>query len=1058
MKHDVRWTVRKITARLELIAPMVYRQRHPIPPFRYKTLSSPMEAVPVGTDVNDDEWETIEPNSYWGTWMTDFAMRAEFEVPSGWADDCPVALYLPLGNSGHFSHPEALAYIDGTIYASCDRHHHEIALPPELCDGQKHLLALCGWTGLGGFRFGAPKTQLFMRDCAVVQIDQPTRDFIATARVALGVVNELEKNDPVKGRLLNALNDAFNILDTRAPMGKDFYASVEAAHDALKNGVGKAGAPLDVDVVAVGHAHIDVAWLWTLGQTRRKAARTFSNVLRLMERFPDYHFTQSQPQLYQYIHEDYPEIFEEIRQRVEEGRWELIGGSWVEQDCNASGAESLARQFLLGRRYFREQFGGADTEAFWLPDTFGYPWALPQLMKLAGLKYFITHKMSWNQYNRIPYQSFWWQGIDGSQILTHFMTTPEPGPPEWGLPYTTTYNGTVSPKQIIGTWNNYLQKESHSELMTAFGHGDGGGGPTEEMLENARVMADHPGAPRLRCGTMREFLEKLESDAGAELPTWHGELYFEYHRGTYTSQARNKRYNRKNEFLLHDAEFLAVMATLTTDYDYPQEDLNQAWELICLNQFHDILPGSSIGPVYEDSTKDYEVVRSLGETVRDSALEALAGQLPPETEFAAVNPTSFGGSRIGLLPEQLPDGKTLTDLTTGAALVSQAVEAGTLVEIPDAQPYHVLPLGVAEDESSGDGAPLAAQDGDEIFLENDMLRVEFDKSGDITRLFDKVAGREVLPEGERANVFLAFEDRPLNFDAWDIDIYYDDRQWEAEPAHELSLIEDGPLRVGLLIKRRIRSSEIVQRVYLYRNSPRLDFDTWFDWHEQNTLLKVAFPVDVLSPTATYDIQWGNIERPTHRNTSWDWARFETCAYKWADLSEGDYGVSLLNDCKYGYDIQNNVVRLTLIKSATAPDPNADQGEHLVTYSLFPHGKDWISSTAAASYDLNNPLIVRALPGQGAEAGLNQPLVSVDRSNVIIETVKQAEDGEGIIVRLYENERNRGKVTLQAGFSLQAAYICNLLEDNETQLDVGADGVVNLNITPYQIITVRLVPA
>lgn len=1059
MKHTSRWTAKKIGKRLELIAPMVYRQQHPLPPFRYVTLSSPMDPAPVGTDIDDSGWETIAPNSYWGQWFTDFVLRTDFQVPADWSNDEPVVLYLPLGDAGDFSHPEALAYIDGKSNASCDRHHQEILLPVELRDGKKHALALHGWTGLGGFANNEPATKLFMRECAVVQIDQPTRDFVATARIALGVVEQLDENDPVKGRLLNALNDAFNTLDTRDPLGDDFYASVDAAHTVLKTGIEAAGPPLDVDVVAVGHAHIDVAWLWTLGQTRRKTGRTFSNVLRLMERFPDYHFTQSQPQLYKYVHEEYPEIFEGIQQRVKEGRWELIGGSWVEPDCNASGAESLARQFLLGRSYFRKHFGDVETPTFWLPDTFGYPWALPQLIKLAGLKYFVTHKMSWNQFNRMPYQSFWWQGIDGTRVLTHFMTTLDPHGEEWGLPYSTTYNGTLTAKQVISTWENFEQKEAHSELMTAFGHGDGGGGPTEDMIENGQRLANHAGAPRLRFGTMREFLNNLETESSESLPVWNGELYLEYHRGTYTSQAKTKRNNRKSEFLLHDAEFIAACAALYTDYDYPHEELNQAWELVCLNQFHDILPGSSITPVYVEADADYETVRSLGEKVRDGALKILASQFSTDTVLIAVNPTSFGGRHIGFLPERLPEGNTPINLITGNALVAQSVEGGTLVEIPDIQPYHLLPLGITTDPpmTSG-GASVVAQADDEISLENDMLRVEFNSNGDITRVFDKIATREVLPDGERANVFLAFEDRPMNFDAWDIDIFYDDRQWEAESAHEISLIENGPVRAGLLIKRRFRSSEIVQHIYLYRNSPRLDFDTWADWNEQHILLKVAFPVDVLSPTATYDIQWGNIERPTHRNTSWDWARFEHAAYKWGDLSEGDYGVSLLNDCKHGYDIQDNVIRLTLIKSATMPDPVADQGEHQVTYSLFPHGNDWRADTSAASYDLNDPIILRSLKGQGQNDTLNQPLVTVNRKNVIVETIKQAEDGEGIVVRLYENERSRGTVSVQAGFQLKEAYTCNLLEDNENTLKVDANNSVSIDITPYQIVTLRLVPA
>ncbi len=378
MLHKLRWTVQKITQRLALIEPLVYRYSQPLAPFRYVALSTPMDTPRVGADVDDGNWPVIEPNTYWGTWRTDFMLRGHFQVPEDWDCEAPVALYLPLGDAGEFIHPEALVYIDGAPYAACDRYHREILLPPRCRDGQSHLLALHGWTGLGDWGQAEPGTQLFMRPCVVVQIDQPTRDFIATARVALGVADHLDENEPAKGYLLNALDHAFKILDTREPFGDPFYASVAPAHHALRRGIAQAGPPRDVDIVASGHAHIDVAWLWTLEQTRRKAGRTFHTVLRLMEQFPDYHFTQSQPQLYDFVREDYPELFEAIKARVAEGRWEITGDMWVEADCNLSGAEALARQFLLGRAFFREHFGtGASSRVVWLPDVFGYACALP---------------------------------------------------------------------------------------------------------------------------------------------------------------------------------------------------------------------------------------------------------------------------------------------------------------------------------------------------------------------------------------------------------------------------------------------------------------------------------------------------------------------------------------------------------------------------------------------------------------------------------------------------------------------------------------------------------
>ncbi len=615
MLHKVRWTPQKIAQRIKLIEPLVYKQQSPLTAFRYKMLSSPLEKPPVEVSVDDSQWETILPKTYWGTWRTDFILRTQFQIPADWSADIPVALYLPLGDSRDFSHPEALAHIDGQPYASSDRHHQEILLPESCRDGKPHALALHGWAG--GDSDGDPDVKLYMRECAVVQIDQATREFVAVAHMALDVAAELDDDNSVKGLLYNALDEAFKVLDTRDPLGTPaFYDSVPAALANLKQGIAAAGSPMDVKVIGIGHAHIDVAWLWTLGQTVRKSGRTFSNVLRLMEQFPEYKFSQSQAQLYKYTEDNYPGIFEGIKQRVAEGRWETMGGTWVEPDCNAIGAESLARQFLLGRTYFRKHFGDVDTQVLWLPDTFGYSWALPQLIKQAGMKYFITHKMSWNQYNHMPNQILWWQGLDGTRILTHFLTTPS----GWEfLPHATTYNGMASAKEVFGTWENFRQKETYNELITAYGFGDGGGGPTREMLENIEQLANHPGAPQVRTGTVKEYMEGIENSIADTLPVWNGEFYFEYHRGTYTGQARNKRNNRKSEFLLHDAEFLASWAALIAGHAYPYEDIQKAWELICLNQFHDILPGSSIGAVYEDSDKDYQIIRDLGFEVTGAA-------------------------------------------------------------------------------------------------------------------------------------------------------------------------------------------------------------------------------------------------------------------------------------------------------------------------------------------------------------------------------------------------------------------------------------------------------
>ena len=1057
MYHETHFTADKIAQLIKLIESLVYRDKKALPPFRYKLYTNPGETPLTGPDIDDKSWETIEPESYWGAWLSDFTLRSSFSVPANWDAKEKAALYLPLGEAGDFSHPEAFVYIDGVPYAACDRHHQEIILPGKWRYGLIHSLALHGWTGLGGdFQQSTEKTQLFMRKCYVVLIDSPTRDFIASARVALGTTECLDKNHPARFHLLNALDEAFTVLDMREPFGERFYKSITPAHETLKRGIERAGSSLDAEIAAAGHSHIDVAWLWTLGQTRQKVGRTFQNVLRHMEQFPDYHFTQSQPQLYDYMRQDFPALFEKVRKRVEEGRWEIIGGMWVEADCNLSGPESLARQFLLGRSFFREHFGTeAESPVLWLPDVFGYAWNLPQLIKQAGLDYFFTIKISWNQYNRLPYDTFWWQGLDGTRVLTHFSTSPE-SPEHLTSEYMTTYNSKATPAQVLGTWNHFQQKELGTELLMAYGYGDGGGGPTREMLENIREMKDFPGLPRMSQKKVGDFFRKVETDAGSKLPVWNGELYFELHRGTYTSQSRNKRANRKSEFMLHDAEFLAVMASIKdSGFRYPAEELRKAWELVCLNQFHDIIPGSSINPVYRESLDQYREVARKAKAVRDRATDCIFGTV--NGDLLVINPTSFTSKSLAFSQEYVLQDKSLAD-RNGNPVHMQRSDEGIVIDAGEVPPYSALQLFFSDSIPPEKQNSLTAESN---LLENDFVRIELNSEGDITRIYDKVNVREVLPDGAVVGQFQAFGDRPLQWDAWDVFIYYESTMWLAEPATSIKVVECGPLRASIEIRRRILQSSYTQRISLDYNSPRIDFDTSIDWRERHVLLKAAFPVDILSPTATSEIQWGNVERTTHRNTSWDWARFETCAQKWVDLSEGGYGVSLLNDCKYGHDIRDNVIRISLLRSPTNPDPEADQGEHRFAYSLLPHTGRWDEETVREAYLLNDPLItvVRGRNGVAAvqETNISESLLSVDRPNVVIETVKAAEDRNGIIVRMYECMRCRGRVMLTMGFAIQSARRTNLIEDDGEELEI-VGNKVSLMMKPFEIVSLRIVPA
>ncbi len=1044
MRHDIRFTAQKIAQRIRLLQTLEYRYQHPLADFYYKILpdehTSPHQPF-------DDTWEVLPPGTYWGGRDVNFCLRTEFHVPADFDAASTVALYFPLGDAASFSHPEALVYVNGRSLAACDRHHQEILLPADYRDGQTHSLLLHGWTGvIAGFT-KKKDTQLVMSECAVVAVDEPTRELLAVARTALEAANMLDDLEPAQGRLYNLLDDAFKALNLLEPFETEFYESVRVTLDILRAGLAEIGPALDVELIAAGHAHIDVAWLWTLGQTRLKAGRTFHTTLRLMEQFPEYHFTQSQPQLYEYVREDYPELFSAIQAQVKGGQWEAIGGMWVEADCNISGNESLARQFILGRGYFRRYFGEeAESPVLWLPDVFGYAWNLPQLIKLAGLEYFFTIKIGWNQYNELPYDSFWWQGLDGTQVLTYFSTSPAESPPgaKPSLFNKATYTTNLNALSVLGTWAKSQHKDVQETLLMSYGYGDGGGGPTREMNENAHELANFPAMPQVRRGKVIDFFRQLEAESGDQLPTWNGELYLEAHRGTYTTQARNKRANRHSEFWLHDAEYLASQASLLdASYTYPHEALQKAWELVCLNQFHDIIPGSSIQQVYVESLEQYAEVAEIAQQVKTEALTILQNQVGGE--LLLINPTSFARTDLAYYEGEIS--AELADVYR-----TQTTENGVLIAPSEpVAAYSVNALSADQillmTEAS---SPLSVS---ESHLENDYVRVEFNEAGDLVRFYDKMRHREILPEGVSANEFQAFEDRPLNWDAWDIDIFYDDKCYFAEPAHSIKIIEKGPLRATLEIERRILNSTITQRISLTYNSLRLDFATTVDWQERHILLKVAFPVDILTPVATYEIQWGSVERPTHRNTSWDWARFETCAQKWVSLGEGNYGIALLNDSKYGHDIQANIIRLSLLRSPTLPDPEADQGQHEFTYSLYPHSNLSQSDVAREAYALNNPLLVS--PSGGTEPQSLSSLVTAS-NHTIIETVKQAEDGNGLIVRLYECNRQRGEVNLLTNFAVAEAYITNLLEDNQTELELEDTYQVSLNIKPFEIITVRLI--
>ncbi|MEL7117283.1 MAG: glycoside hydrolase family 38 C-terminal domain-containing protein, partial [Pseudomonadota bacterium] len=663
----------------------------------------------------------------------------------------------------------------------------------------------------------------------------------------------------------------------------------------------------------IGHAHMDIAYLWPIAQIRQKNGRTYSNVLRLMDKHPDYRFSHSQPQLYQWTKEDFPGIYEGIKAKVAEGAWEPIGGMWVEPDLNMPCGEALVRQIQLGRGWFKREFGpGSDTPVLWLPDTFGFPAQIPQLMAQAGLTYFLTNKVNWNQFNQMPSSTTWWEGLDGSRVLAQFLTTPRE---VQYLPFPTNYKSDLTAEEVIGTWERNTAKEAVTALPICYGFGDGGGGPTETLIGKARTYRTMPGAPQIQMSTVREAFAALED---AHLPTWLGEIYLEGHRGVLTSQAWIKRANRQGEILLHEAEALGAMAYLAGGAE--PADLTEAWEILCLNQFHDILTGTSLSEVFIDAHRHHERIRDVGEAAVARAMSVLTQTAANGASAIVVNTRPFGGPAHVIVKDELEAPCLLPDRIP---LPCQPVKWGTLVALPDLPAYATASIGECPGTSAVVDPVRATLETGQATLENPLIRVEIAANGQLTRIFDKEAGRDVL-DG-LGNQLQAFEDRPIAWDAWDIDPFFEDRMEVIDTPGELTVLETGPLRAVIEVTRTWRASKIKQKIMLWHDSKRIDFATYVIWAERHILVKAAFPVAVRCSRATYEIQFGQVDRPTHRNTSWDWARFEVPAQKWADLSESGYGVALLNDCKYGYDIAGNMMRLSLIKSSTMPDTGADQG-------------------------------------------------------------------------------------------------------------------------------------
>jgi alpha-mannosidase len=1021
--HDDRRLVEERLDRVmaERIRPAVYAASTPLVLTAWPVPGEPGEPGEPGAPVPVAEalaarYVPFQPGKWWGApWSTTW-FRAIGEVPAGWAGRRVEAVFdLGFDGGRPGDQAEALVYDeDGTPVKGIAPRNQYVPVAYPATGGQRVSLLIEAAANpdilAGGFRptplgdpLTAPAEPLYRfarADLAV--LDETVWQLMLDAEVLGELMLALPVTEPRRHEILRALESMLDVLDIA-----DVAGTAGAARAELAGVLARPAHASAHTISAVGHAHIDSAWLWPVRETARKASRTFSNVLALAADYPEFVFAGPQAQHYAWVKEQYPQLYQRIGEAVKAGQWVPVGSLWVEPDGNLPGGEALARQLIFGKRYFLDEFG-IETNGVWLPDSFGYTAAFPQLARLAGARWFLSQKLSWNQVNRLPHHTFWWEGIDGSRVFTHF-------PP--GDSYNVTFQGAKLAKAV----SNYAEKGRGTRSLAPFGHGDGGGGPTREMLEKARRLRDLEGSPKVVIEPPDAFFAAAEAEY-PRAPVWSGELYLELHRGTFTSQARGKAGNRRAEHLLREAELWAATASVLAGSDYPHDDLDRLWKTVLLHQFHDILPGTSIGWVHREAEAAYGRVTAELEDVIGAATGVLAGQVGAESWVFNAGPCD----RAEVVPG--PGGEL-------AFAVAPAGGAGTL--------------------TPGPAGPVTVSGRT---IDNGLVRVELDDAGQLSSVRDLSADREALAPGLRGNVLRLHTDLPNAWDAWDIDAHYRRRYAELSGVDSMTVAETGPLAGSIRVERSFGQSRIEQTVRVRAGSRRVDVRTEVDWHESEKLLKAVFPLDVHADRSAAEIQFGHIFRPTHTNTSWEAARFEVYAHRWIHIGEPGYGVAFITDATYGHDVgrttregggTTTTVGLSLLRAPRCPDPRADQGRHRFSYALLP-GAD-IGAAVAEGYALNLPLRVTA--GHGTRPA---PLVRVD--GAIVEAVKLADDRSGdVIVRLYEPLGGRASAAVRPGFPVAQAQIVDLLERQvgDSRLTPGDESRIELALRPFQILTLRL---
>lgn len=966
-------------------------------------------------------FEPFEVGDAWGPLWDTTWFQVRGAAPDEWAGR-DVSLMVHLGYRGMSGFgAEGQVWIDGQPAQGVGPHHQEVRVASPAAGGETVDLFIeaaanpstpSGHPGALLLAEPEGEPQLNLLRCHLAIVDREVEALVRDWNLVRELATQLEAEPG------EACVAALERACARVEPGLD-DARVREARKELAPLLARSDASRTRTHLTVGNSHLDTAWLWPLRETHRKAARTFSNAATALEREPSYRFAASQPQQFEWIRDEHPGLWQRIKGHVSAGRFDVVGAMWVEPDCNVPSGESLVRQIVHGKRFWRDEFG-VDAKGLWLPDVFGYSAALPQILSQAGVDWFLTQKISWNDVNRFPYHTFWWEGLDGTRIFSHF-------------PPADTYTGNLSVANVLHGERNFAQKDVRDLSIYLYGHGDGGGGPDQDVLERAYRLRDLEGVGRVELTTATDAMARIRSEGeDADLPVWVGELYLEFHRGTYTTHGAVKKGNRRGEGALRGAELWALAARDLAGLEVPAERLDRAWKTLLLHQFHDILPGTSIHWVYLDTHADHAAVLSTGEAVQIDSLDAIARRV------------DIGAATRPVL--------VTNDLAFARDEVIEHDGMLHRVRVPSCG-WTVLDL----DHPASHDAPPVRTGND--WMDNGLLRVEWDDAGLLRSVRHLATDREAIAPGTTANRLQLMDDKPEPWDAWDIEHSAFDTAVDLEQVDTLEWIERSETRARLRVIRSFGSSRIEQELRLTRGSAQLEFHCSIDWQETHKLLKVAFPLNVHASTARHEIQFGHVERPTHENTSWDRARFETCAHTWVDMSEDGFGVALLNDCKYGHDVHGNVLRLSLLKAPTWPDPLADRGEHHFSYALYPHaGPPTSGGVIAAAHSLNAPLrIQQIVPGDEPTRTLpaRHSLLEVDDPGVVVAALKPADDGNGSIVRLYEAFGGRRRIRLQSPGTTHAERV-DLLEDplDGAPLTV-ADEQIELELRPFELVTLRL---